>query len=133
VKKHVQIVAVLSIAWGAMGLVGVLILTLIFGGVMGAIGMAVEHDPHAGLAIPIVGYVGAAICLLLLVTCLPAIIAGIGLLRMAPWSRVLTIILSALHVFAFPIGTALGIYGLWVMFSDQTVALFEVNRRPIHI
>ena len=43
----------------------------------------------------------------------PAIIGGIGLLKFRPWSRLLMIIVSSLHL-PLPFRTALGIYGLWV-------------------
>ena len=62
--------------------------------------------------------------LILLALSLPGIIAGIGLLKFRPWSRVLTIVLSALNLMNFPFGTILGIYGLWVMLSDEGSRLF---------
>jgi hypothetical protein len=37
----------------------------------------------------------------------------------------LTIILSALHLFNVPFGTALGVYGFWVLLSPETEALFR--------
>jgi hypothetical protein len=59
----------------------------------------------------------------------PAIIAGIGLLSYQPWSRILTIVLSVLGLLNFPIGTVLGVYGLWVLFNSEAVRLFE--QQPI--
>lgn len=132
-KKHVQILAVLNIAWGAMGFIGALVVMLIFGGALGVVGMVVGDEPDAGMAVPILAFVGGAISLLLLVTSVPAIAAGIGLLRAAPWARLLAIIVSALHLFAFPIGTALGIYGLWVLFSDKSASYFADTRPPLRL
>jgi len=42
-------------------------------------------------------------------------IAGIGLLGQRDWARFLTLILAALMLLAFPIGTAIGIYAFWVL------------------
>ncbi len=41
-----------------------------------------------------------------------------------PWSRVLGIVLSVLNLLNFPIGTVLGIYGLWVLLNKDTERLF---------
>ena len=53
------------------------------------------------------------------------IIAGIGLLKRREWARILTIILGIFHLFGFPIGTAIGVYTLYVLFNDQAKALFS--------
>ena len=42
-------------------------------------------------------------------------IAGGGLLARSPWARVLTIVLACISLIHFPLGTALGIYTLWVL------------------
>jgi hypothetical protein len=53
------------------------------------------------------------------------ILAGYGLLNHKSWARILAIILAILNLILFPIGTALVIYTLWVMFNDEAEALFE--------
>lgn len=45
--------------------------------------------------------------------------AGIGLLQYKEWARILTIIMSIFMLIAIPFGTALGIYALWVLLSDE--------------
>jgi len=45
----------------------------------------------------------------------------------------LTIVVSALHLFSIPFGTALGIYGLWVMLSDETIGLFAPGPPPVRM
>jgi hypothetical protein len=132
-RKHVQVLGILNIVWGSIGVFGALIIMLVFGGVVSLIGVTAHHDPDARIAIPIVGLIGGAIFLLIMITSIPSIVAGAGLLRMAPWSRILTIVLSALHLFSIPFGTALGIYGLWVLLSDETVSLFVPSEGPIRI
>ena len=56
---------------------------------------------------------------------LPGIAAGWGLLTYRPWARPLNIAFSIFDLFSIPIGTALGIYSLWVMFRPETVELFR--------
>ena len=77
------------------------------------------------MVVPIVTLVGGLVLALLIVLSAPAIIAGVGLLYWKPWARILTIVLSALHLLSIPFGTALGIYGLWVMLNTETEALFR--------
>jgi zinc-ribbon domain len=51
--------------------------------------------------------------------------AGWGLLRREPWARMLTIVLSFLALFNIPLGTALGIYSLWVLLPAQAEREYE--------
>ena len=53
------------------------------------------------------------------------IAAGVGLLNFRPWARVLALVLCFIYLFKFPLGTALGIYGLVVLFSAAAARLFS--------
>jgi len=86
---------------------------------------AAMSDPNAAAAPAIVGLVIAGIAVLLLVMVIPGILAGWGLLQGKPWARVLTIVLSALNLLSVPIGTALGIYGLWLLTQPEVERQFS--------
>ena len=68
---------------------------------------------------------------------LPGIIAyvvtGYGLLKYKSWARILAIILAILNLILFPIGTALGIYTLVIMFNEETEALFRGEGTPAEV
>lgn len=132
-RNHIQILGILNVVYGSFGIIAALIIMVIFGGAAGIIGIASRQEPDAMIAIPIVTLVGGIIFFVLLITSLPAIVAGIGLLRMASWSRIVAIIVSVLHLFNIPLGTALGVYGLWVLLSKETAPLFERPQQPIKI
>lgn len=118
---HVKVLAALFIIFGALGTMAGLGLMAL----LGFIGLAgAASDPDAWMALPILGITGAALGAFLLALSLPGIIAGIGLLKFKPWARILTIVLSALNLMNVPFGTILGIYGLWVMLSEQGARLF---------
>ena len=53
------------------------------------------------------------------------IIVGVRLLKFKCWGRILVIVKGILDLPAFPIGTALGIYTLMVMYNRETKPLFE--------
>jgi hypothetical protein len=122
---HVRILAYLRIGFGALGLFGALVVLLIFGGAAGVLGLINPHDADAWrVAIPIIGIVGTAIVTLILLLSIPGLIAGLGLLKLRPWARTLTIVLSVLDLLQFPFGTALGVYGLWVLLKPGNERLF---------
>ena len=59
------------------------------------------------------------------------IAAGIGVMRVEPWGRMLGILVSGVNLANIPLGSALGIFGLTVLFADEVEPLFdEPLRRP---
>jgi hypothetical protein len=124
-ESHIKAVGILHIVLGSLGVIAALILLLVFGGIAGVLGTSSDET---ALAAPIVGGVGGIIFLVILVLSLPGLIGGIGLLYMAPWSRVFMIVISALDLLSVPLGTAIGIYGIWTLTKPEAVALFERSR-----
>ena len=122
-ETHVKVLAVLNIVLGAIGVFIGLGVFLFFGGLASIVHL--DQDPDAAVAIPVLGGIGALVLFVLLVLSVPAIIAGIGLLQFQPWARILTIVLSILHILNIPLGTAIGVYGLWILFSAEGTRLFE--------
>ena len=125
-RDHIRILAILHIVFGALGVIGAFIVLLVFGGLAGVAGVAGgsgDVDRATGMAV--LGGIGLFVFVVILLLSLPGVIAGVGLLKYRPWSRMLTIVLSALDLLSVPFGTALGIYGLWVLLSQPTEALFQ--------
>jgi len=77
------------------------------------------HFP--GFLAPILGGIGA----ILTISALAGIAAGWGLLDRRAWARILAIVLGCLKLIEFPIGTALGVYTLWVLVSDGAEAEYR--------
>ena len=126
---HVRILGWLNVIWGGFIALAGLLVFLILGGIAGIVG-ATGHDDDTVLAAPILGGIGGIIFIILLILALPSLIGGIGLLQLKPWARIVMIILSALHLFGVPFGTALGIYGLWTLLKPETEALFQRQLAP---
>jgi hypothetical protein len=124
-EQHIKILGVLNVVLGAMGALGGIMILIIFGGAYGIVGTVAHHEPEALIALPIIAIIGIAISILLLLLSAPAIITGIGLILFQSWARIPGIIISALHLLNFPIGTALGIYGLWVLLSPESMRCFS--------
>jgi hypothetical protein len=122
---HIKLIGILHIVMGGLGLLAGLCLFVFFGALAGFVGSQ-DHDL---VAVPILGSIGGIIFIIAAVLSLPSLICGIGLIGFRPWARILGIILSVLHLFNVPFGTALGIYGLWALLSREGEALF-LNPAP---
>jgi hypothetical protein len=114
-KNHIQVVAILHIALGVMSLVAAIVLFSIIG-LAGSIVIAQGEEAAAG----ILGIIAVLLGGFLAITALPGIIGGWALLTGRNWGRTLVIILGALGLLNFPIGTAVGAYTLWVLLQDPT-------------
>ena len=118
--QHVKILGILHIVFGCLGVVVGLGVMAFMGG-LGAIAGAESNDPAAG---PIMALIGGVAMVALLVISVPGIIGGAGLLNYRSWARILVIVISCLELLSFPFGTALGVYGLWVLLNKDTQPLF---------
>jgi len=120
-RDHIRILGWCFIVYSAIiVLVGMGIGSIVmFGGALSG-----DHE-----AIIITSAVGSAIACFLIVISLPGMLAGIGLLKLRPWGRIVAIIVGVLHILSFPLGTALGVYTLWVLLNVETEALFVGSNR----
>lgn len=126
-ESHVKLLGILHVVLSSLGVLAAVIVLFVFGGLAGIVGMS-DHSSDAAAAIPILGGIGGILFIVILVFSVPGLIGGIGLLKLAPWSRLLMIVLSALDLLNVPFGTALGIYGLWVLTKPETEALMARRR-----
>jgi hypothetical protein len=123
-QTHVKVLGVLYLAVSAFFLVGALFLILATGSAAGIVGAAAEPE-DAAIAIPVIGIAGTALAMFLGIFAIPGLITGYGLLQLKPWARIVGIVLSAISLINIPIGTVIGIYGLWVLLSKDTERLFD--------
>jgi hypothetical protein len=122
--QHVKILGILHIVFGGLGVLAAMFVLLIFGGISAVVGLS-DHSSDSLTAIPILGLIGGFVFMLVLVLSLPGLIIGIGLMQFRPWARIAGIVLSALDLVSVPpFGTALGIYGLWVLLNRETEHMF---------
>lgn len=123
-RDHVRILGILNIIMGCFtALIGVAVL-IFLGGAGVLAGMAEYGGERFGG--PFLTFIGVSVAVFFLLLALPSIVGGWGLLEFRPWARILMIVISILHLFNFPFGTALGVYGLWVLFSDAGKQLFGI-------
>ena len=75
-------------------------------------------------AMTVLTTVGTAVGLLLVVLAIPGLVAGAGLLARKSWARILAIVVGILGLVNFPIGTAIGVYTLFVLMQDAAAEYF---------
>ena len=119
-QQHVKAVAILSIFFGALWIFAGLIVFAVITGVAGSI-TAHAGEMEAAWITGIVGTILGSICVII---GLPSLIGGIGLLKFRWWARILILIVAALSLPAFPVGTAYGIYAFWALLHNDTKTLF---------
>jgi hypothetical protein len=124
--KHVQVIGVLWIVFGIIGLsLGLLVLFLLLG-VSFIPRLAAASDIAPGI-LRIIAY---GISSFLALLGLPKIIAGIGLLKRHEWARIMTVVLSFLELWSVPFGLALSVYSLVILFNPETVRIFNPGHQP---
>jgi hypothetical protein len=93
------------------------------------------HFPFMLLPIPaparlfLAPFLGA-IGLLLSAFAMAGVLAGWGLMAHYSWARMLAIVLGCISLIHFPLGTALGIYTLWVLVPAGADAEYRSLARP---
>lgn len=120
-KQHVSFVGALHIGFGILGVVGAF--AIYFGFIF--LFQFVDEDP---VAKEILSYMGTALSLILGFFSSLGVIGGIGLFTYRPWARILVMIVSAMNCLNVPVGTAKGIYSIWVLMQPETIELFEVSK-----
>jgi hypothetical protein len=123
VSRHVELVGLLHLIWGGLGvLVGVSLILLALGA--GAIATMPAHadaSVAAGLTGILLGGTGVA----LIAGGLLCVWVGAGLRRHRAAARIAALALAILNLFLLPFGTALAIYTLWTLVHQDAHALFE--------
>lgn len=82
----------------------------------------VSADPTA---FSVLGIIGMVSVLFFTALALPGLLTGYGLLKRKKWGYILGIVMGFLNLVNLPVGTAIGIYTLFVLFQDSASGYFE--------
>lgn len=119
-KKHVTVVGAIHIGFGFLGLIGALAIFF-------ALNFARQFVEGNEVPTMVLRILSASLPLLVGFMSTLGLVGGIGLLTFRNWARYLIIVVAALGCLNIPIGTLKGVYSLWVLLQDETVALFDVK------
>ncbi len=121
-ESHVKAVGIIHIAFSVLGI----LIALILFSVLNLVARMPDIDEEA---VRILQTVGMVIPWFMIICSAPGIAGGIGLLKYRGWARILVLILSFLALLDFPVGTAVGIYSIWVLFDKRTEKLFARSKK----
>ncbi len=123
-KSHVDFVGVLFVVWGALtALVGVS--TLALG--CGAVALIVSSSPGGQVAAGLTAAVFSTLAFIAIVWGVAHIFIGLPLRRFQPGARLLALMIGSVDLLLLPYGTALGVYALWVLLSEEGKAAFAAT------
>lgn len=123
-KKHITVVGAIHIGFGIVGLIAAFIVLLVLIGT-GVLFLSIEGDE---LPLTILASVAVFVSIILGILSIPEIIGGIGVLKLKNWARYLVLVIAIFNLFNIPLGTAIGIYSIWVLMQDEAESLFDAKR-----
>lgn len=124
-KRHVEFLSTLYVAWGA---IFALVAVAGFALAGGAFAIAESAGPvrfGSEMAARLTGVTIALISLIALVWAVLHIAVGRRLKKFRPSARLMSLGLAVGNVILFPFGSALGAYALWALLKDEGRRLFE--------
>jgi hypothetical protein len=117
VQEHVRLLAMLWMAYSALNVIGgvvmIVVANTIFGRFTHVAGVPAEITIWLR---PLIVAIGSMI----LVKSAAGFLAGWGLLQREPWARILALVVGFISLLNIPLGTALGIYTMWVLLPAQS-------------
>lgn len=110
---HKRILAILYIISGSVQILGMILLSTLISIFIPFI--MDEAGPDAQwVFVWVIPFIKSIAVIIVILFSIPSIIGGIGLLNHKSWALTLVLVLGCFKLFSFPIGTAIGIYTIWV-------------------
>ncbi|MDX1407440.1 MAG: hypothetical protein R3330_04885 [Saprospiraceae bacterium] len=117
--QHFNAVAYLNFAYAAL-----IVLTALIVGVVFSIFGSVPSGEIPSDVLSLLYSIGGIIAFILVVISLPYFLAGYGILKRYEWGRIMGIIVGALALLSFPLGTAIGAYAIWALTRPEAAEDF---------
>jgi len=123
-QDHNKLIGIFFLIQGGLMIFAGVIVALIYGG-MGAFMFTSAPEPEARTVGGIFVVAGIVVAIFIALFSIFFLVTGWKIYKGAHSGRVLGIIASILCLSSFPLGTALGVYGLWFFFGDQGKLFYE--------
>lgn len=120
-EVHKRILAILYIISGSLQILALLFVSAFISVIIPFI--MDEAGPDAQwVFVWIVPFIRLIAVIVILFFAIPSIIGGIGLLNNKSWALTLLLVLGCFKLFSFPIGTAIGIYTIYVYSENHKIS-----------
>lgn len=117
-ENHKKILGILYVVSGSLTMLVIFGISMLATTIMALV--AHNVDPQDAAIMELVARLLQLLPVIIVVFfSIPSIIAGIGLLYKQSWALILALILGCFKLFSFPLGTALGVYTIWVYAEDN--------------
>jgi len=119
-KEHNKLAGIFLMAHGGMQAVVMLIIGVVYG-ILGAAMIAGGGGRNGEARVVGAVFIGVVVILALvaLLFCGSQILGGWKMYKERPNARTWGIIGSIVSVLSFPLGTAVGVYGMWFLFGEE--------------
>lgn len=124
-ESHKKVLGILYIISGILLLMFIVFLSFFLSTILSLVSQELDSS-EAQILDLVSGILRFIPAFIILLFSIPSIIAGIGLLYQQKWALVLALILGCFKLFSFPIGTALGVYTIWVYAEDSKQSKAQV-------
>jgi hypothetical protein len=128
-KEHNNLLGIFILIQGGLTMLVGLVLVLVYAGIGVAL-MGGGRDNEARMVGGIMFGAGIVIGVLIVLFSIFYLYTGVKVRKMQNIGRTLGIVVSILSLFSFPLGTALGVYGLWFLLGDLGKGLYLGSHAP---
>ncbi len=109
-ENHRRLLGILHLVWAGFAVVGAGAGTIL----IASVGLLPGLIDEIWIPLAITSTIAVLIAAMIMLFFFPSLIGGYGILRGRSWARHWLMVAAVLNLVAFPLGTALGIYTLWV-------------------
>jgi hypothetical protein len=118
-ENHKRILGILYIISGVFQILGMIFITAMISAFLPFILEQAEGEGAGWVLAWIVPFMRVISIVVIVFFAIPAVVGGWGLLNKKAWAMMVVLILGCFKLFSFPIGTALGIYTIWVYLENN--------------
>jgi hypothetical protein len=129
-EEHNKTLGICHLAYGGLMILFMLAMFIFMGAMISAIPSR-PGAPDPEMPAAIFGIFFAFMLIYSLIFFVPSLIAGYAMLKRKTWARTASIVAAVTEVISFPLGTAVGVYSFWFMFSEVGKSLYDpMGARP---
>ncbi len=114
-ENHRRLLGILHLVWAGFAVIGAGAGTIL----IASVGLLPGLIDETWLPLAITSTIAVLIAAMIMLFFFPSLIGGYGILRGRSWARPWLMIAAVLNLVVFPLGTALGVYTLWVTWPRQ--------------
>ncbi len=131
IQSHKRTLGIVHIVYGAITSLIFIFIGVIISAFLPFIMEAIieEEGPDGAMIFEMVaGIIKTVFTFIFLLSALPSIIGGIGVIQGKDWGLTVTLIAGCISIFSFPFGTALGVYSLYVFIENNKQRKNDENK-----